>query len=67
MDLEVCRCLSDLLMTHGGVTHCCHCDEPCLEPGRCAKCLQLNRTCSDCGTAHVSSKAAIQCEMRHPV
>jgi len=66
MDIEVCRCLTELVMTHGAVTKCGHCDMPCTV-SKCAHCLQLNRTCTDCGTMHCDPKAAIQCEMRHPV
>lgn len=67
MDLETCRCGTELIVTHGAAIHCCHCDEPCAMRSTCRFCLQLNRTCTDCGTGHESSQAAIKCEMSHPM
>ncbi|MCW2785233.1 MAG: hypothetical protein JWP74_1750 [Marmoricola sp.] len=65
-DLETCRCLTELIMSHGAVTKCGHCDNPCTV-AHCPLCLQVNRTCTDCGTTHCDSKAANQCEMSHPL
>lgn len=63
-DLETCRCGVELLMTHGAVTRCTHCDGPCvIRP--CGFCEQLRNTCNDCGTGHCDSTQARKCEQRH--
>lgn len=64
-NLETCRCGVELIVRHGAVTNCTHCDSPCNQ-GKCGFCHQLSVTCTDCGTAHCDSLQARKCEQRHP-
>ncbi len=65
-DLETCRCGVELIVTHGAITKCTHCDGPCAGRKDCGFCLQLGKTCTDCGTEHADFIARRKCEQRHP-
>lgn len=60
-----CRCSTELVVVHGGVTHCKHCDKPCIQPGACDKCAHLNQTCNDCRTHYPTTTQRMKCEQRH--
>lgn len=60
----LCRCGSDLVVTHGGFTRCPHCDAGC--PGnQCPRCSLLARTCNDCRKVHQSEGRRASCEHSH--